>query len=253
MTWTAEQLSPLLIRPSEASGMPGITPDSRLEPAFLSDGQHGLIADARGRVDEAKAFYAHAIARHPTNLQLHVQRVVLQAKNQDPSILGAICDLFLVLEDNGLSLRRRMLALARPLLSKIDYQTLHRRLTEVESDSSALHSLSPSAVLSHGTTGVTRLICKQTQNSKVQQDPLQSAREQLEYGQTELAQQTLEHALLANPGRLALHLALLEIYRHARNRQQVEHTLQALQGQQNPAQREWKRLLVQLDKEAQVT
>ena len=69
------------------------------------------------------------------------------------------------------------------------------------------------------------------------EDPLDSALAQLEYGQTELAQETLEKALIADSGRLELHLALLEIYRHARDRERTERLWQTLQGRKNPATR----------------
>lgn len=249
MTLTAEQISPQLIRREEGTAPSAPPPDARLEPAFLTDGRHGLRLDTLGSATEVKHFLAHAIARHPTDLQSHVQRIVLHAETHDPAILGAICDLFLVLGDKGLPLRQRMLALARPLLSGIDYHALLRLLEEVDCDHSFLDNLTTGAVLSHGVTGVTRLIIKQTQQSDVLGDPLESARQQLEYGQTELAQETLEQALMVDPGCLALHLALLEIYRHTRNRQHIEQTWQALQGQENPAQTEWQRLRTQLDEE----
>ena len=249
MTLTAEQFSPQLVRRLESATPSAPPAEERPEPAFLADGRHGLRFDAQGSVTEAKHFLAHAIARHPADLQSHVQRIVLHAESHDPAILGAICDLFLVLGDKGVPLRRRMLALARPLLSGIDYHALLRLLEEVDSDHRFLDNLTSGAVLSHGITGVTHLIIKQTQQSDVLEDPLASAREQLEYGQTELAQETLEHALKADPGRLELHLALLEIYQHTRDRQQIEQTWQALQGQENPALTEWQRLRAQLDEE----
>jgi hypothetical protein len=247
MTPTAEQFSSQLVRRLENTTPSAPPPEERPEPAFLADGRHGLRLDTQGSATEAKHFLAHAIARHPTDLKSHVQRIVLHAESHDPAILGAICDLFLVLGDKGQPLRRRMLSLARPLLSGIDYHALLRLLEEVDSDHGFLDNLTTGAVLSHGITGVTRLIIKQTQQRDVLEDPLENARQQLEYGQTELAQETLEHALKDNPGRLALHLALLEIYRHTRNRQQIEQTWQALQGQENPAQAEWQRLRAQLD------
>ena len=249
MTWTAEQLLPTLIKPLDTAKASNRTADIRLEPAFLYQRRQGLTLDSLSLADRTKADCAHAISRHPTNLRLHVQRILLYAKSQDPAILGPVCDLFIVLGDNGQPLRSRMLALARPLLSKIDYQILRRRLKAGDSDSDALHSLSAGAVLSRGITGVTRLIFKQTEQNEVREDPLDSAQAQLEYGQTELAQETLEKALIADSGRLELHLALLEIYRHARDRERTERLWQTLQGRKNPARKEWQQLLRQFDEE----
>ena len=98
-----------------------------------------------------------------------------------------------------------------------------------------------------------RLIERTAGTGESPNDPLESARQQLEYGQTELAQTTLEQALLADSGRLDLHLALLEIYRHARDRQAASDMWQRLHGRDNPARTEWQRLLTQLDEEQPTT
>jgi hypothetical protein len=250
MTWTADKPPLALIRRVDTAKDVRRAANIRLEPAFLSESQWQQSLELKDLAARGKSFFAHAIARHPGNLRLHVRRIILHVKTRDPAILGPLCDLFLVLGDNGQALRSRMLALARPLLGKLDYQSLRRQLDTGANDPVALHSLSASAVLSSGITGVTRLIFKQSQADEAPEDPLECAREQLAYGQTELAQETLENAVLANPECLALHLALLEIYRHARQRGPVERQWQALQGRKNPARREWQRLLRQLDLEA---
>lgn len=227
--------------------------DPRLEPAFLTHYRGSLFVDARGWRTQAKAFYAHAITRRPADLKLHVQRIALYAETVDPEISGALLDLFLVLGEMGTALRRRMLALAKPQLQSGEYG-LFRRL--LERDGPTLPPPQPTmknSVLSRGITGNTRLIEKGESAPRHESDPLEEARQQVEFGQVELALATLETALMADPARLEIHHALLEIYRHARQRERVADMLQRLQGSANPALPEWRLLLSQLDQDRDST
>jgi hypothetical protein len=234
----------------QATAVYSATPDLCGEPAFPTNDHDKFHFDSHNQAEENKALFAHAIVRHPRDLRLHVQRILLHAETGDPAILGALYDLFLVLEKRGAPLRRRMLSLARPLLSHIDYQNLQQQLAHGESCSTSLHSPGMGSVLSDGIIGTTRLITRLSQPAASREDPLVCARQQLERGQTELAQETLEIALQVNPGRLALHLALLEIYRNTRDLRHIEAFWQSLQGKENPAKTEWQRLLSQLEDNA---
>lgn len=178
-----------------------------------------------------------------------MQRILLYAETGDPAILSALCDLFLVLQEKGTPLRRRLLALARPLLKLNDYQALHRLLSPAETDTSRLRPDCARSRLSDGVTGTTELISKLTPETATSQDPLETARQQLEVGQADLAQKTLERALLADPTRLALHLALLEIYRHTRDLHHIDSFWQTLPKAQNPAASQWQRLIKYLEEE----
>lgn len=255
MTGMADHSQLPLISPqrSAAGNARASRADERLEPAFLTAYRGKLRIDARGWVDKAKAYYAHAIARSPGVLRMHVQRITLYTQTADPCVIGALLDLFLVLGDKGVPLRRRMLAQARPLISSHDFHALHQKLEARESDPGFLQLRSPTSVLSQGIAGTTRLITKQATTGQSAEDPLDSARQQLEFGQTEQAQETLEKALLDDSARLDIHLALLEIYRHARDWQRTERMWRLLQARENPALTEWQRLLIQLEEESRTT
>ncbi len=249
MTRNVEHDSHRLIEPLTADTAPRATSGMSLETAFLV-GQCGLHFETQDRVRELKAHFSHAVMRTPGDLRLHVQRLLLHADTHDPAILGALCDLYQVLKDRGAPLRRRMLALARPLLCRIDHQALRQRLEKGAQVHAPTPSRTQEAVLDAGITGTTRLIDKRSPQQLPGEDPLDSARQQLEYGQAELARETLERAVLMDPARLDLHLALLEIYRHLRDRHHVEAVWQSLQGIHNPAATEWRRLLNQLEEQA---
>ena len=101
-------------------------------------------------------------------------------------------------------------------------------------------------MLSRGITGNTRLIEKCGVALHDEQDALESARQQIEFGQIELAQETLETALKDDPTQIELHHALLEIYRHSRQTERILDMWQQLQGRVNPALSDWQDLLTQL-------
>jgi hypothetical protein len=247
MTRTVQQPSPRLIDPPPKGAAPRTLSGLPVETAFLSGERNRLRLSAIDHAAELKAHFAHALVRNPRNLLLHVQRILLYAETSDPAILGTLCDLFLVLQEKGEPLRRRLLALSRPLLNLSDYQALRQLLHTSESPSSMLRQICERTRLSDGISGSTRLISKLTRTAAVQEDPLETARQQLEVGQAELAQQTLEAAVLADPQRLALHLALLEIYRHTRDLRHVDSFMRSLPKQENPAATEWERLIKQLE------
>ncbi len=247
MTGTTEHRSTPLISRLDIGSSDRAIQDPRLEPAFLDHERGRLTPDSHGHAEETKRYLAHAISRRPTALRLHIERILLHAETGDPAILGALCGLFRVLGDKGTPLRRRMLALARPLLSTKDHQRLQQYLRQGEDDFSSLRELCRGSVLCPGISGTTRLIAKQSEREAETSEPLQMALDQLELGQTEMAQETLEQALLADPERVELHHALLEIHQHLRDRAQLAHFLQRLNGRANPAEREWRRLQEQLD------
>ncbi len=239
-----------LVEPLRSDSVRHRCSSARGDPAFLLGDEPRLHLGRHDRADEFKALLTHAIVRRPGDLRLHVQRILLCADTRDPAILGALCDLFLVLGRSGTALRRRLLALARPLLSGRDYHKLLARLDDKAAGNNALETLCAGSVLSRGVSGTTWLINRRATAKAPREDPLTSARQQLEYGHTTQAQETLERALPANPGRLALHLALLQIYRHTRDRGHVAAYWESLQGLKNPASAEWQRLLHQLEEEA---
>jgi hypothetical protein len=131
MTRTAEHISSPQTRALEAhQRLSCATPNSYIELAFLHNDPCESHLDTLAQVIETKAHLAYTIARRPKDLRLHVERIRLHAETSDPDIINALCDLFRVLGDKGLPLRRRMLVLAKPILSKIDQNRLKRLLED---------------------------------------------------------------------------------------------------------------------------
>ena len=217
----------------------------RLEPAFCIAYQGRLSLNTQGWSSKAKAFYAHAIARTPTALWLHVQRIHLLAELEDAGIYGALVDLFLVLEDKGAPLRQRMLALAKPLLREAEYTLLQEQFKDARQPPLQAKN----SMLTPGVSGRLNLVATRQSNQDKHEDELETAQQQLAFGQVELAQQTLEAAIIAEPAREELHHALLEIYRHSRNGDRIQTMWRQLKGTRCPAKAEWHRLIDQFCKD----
>ncbi|MCU7797697.1 MAG: hypothetical protein KZQ75_11250 [Candidatus Thiodiazotropha sp. (ex Myrtea spinifera)] len=220
--------------------------DPQLEPAFLSTDLKRHRSNAASWLIKLKAHYAQEIARKPEALRSHVARIELYVETKDKHVLGALLDLFLVLKEKGFALRRRMLALSKSLLKPRDLNLLANNLLQGDVNVLLKSLQADNSILSSGITGNTLLIEKMALASADETDPLTTAQQQLEYGQVELAQETLETALLATPGCEALHHALLEIYRHLRQLAPITAMWQRLQGLENPARAEWQALLTHL-------
>ena len=214
-----------------------------LEPAFCIVYQGQLSLNTQGWSKKAKAYYAHAVVRSPTTLWLHVQRINLLVKMADAGIYGALLDLFLVLNGKGTPLRQRMLALAKPLLSKADHALLEQQLRHTQDP---LPTQATGSMLAPDINSRPVLVTNRQQNQEELEDALITAQQQLEIGQVELAQKTLETAVIAEPKREELHKALLEIYRHSRDGDRIQALWQQLKKTCSPeVKAEWHHLVDQ--------
>lgn len=108
---------------------------------------------------------------------------------------------------------------------------------------------SPGSMLSSGQLGDEQLIRPVESAADAPGDPLQIASELLAFGQTDQAQETLENGILAEPERLDLHQALLEIHHHIRDRKRTTQLLRRLAGSVNPARKAWQELIHELDED----
>ncbi|MES9867365.1 MAG: hypothetical protein ABW157_18725 [Candidatus Thiodiazotropha sp. LLP2] len=103
--------------------------ESLREPLFCISYAGQLRINAHGWDNKAKSYYAHAIARSPSILWLHVQRINLLIDLDDRDLFGALLDLFVVLKEHGVALRQRLLTLARSNLNAEQFQELHNGIT----------------------------------------------------------------------------------------------------------------------------
>ncbi|MES9905022.1 MAG: hypothetical protein ABW168_20390 [Sedimenticola sp.] len=197
--------------------LPGVEPD------FVLDHWHRLKAPRlvdRGRLI---SYFAHQIARKPSDLLSHTRRVLFHISLKDSEgVYGALLDLYLVLGAKGEALRERMLEKADGYLS--DEQ---KRLFSSHQQSGLFRSqpLPPSStsILGNFFTGTSQLVIRETGASatlgedefaELEGTVLAEARELLVYGHVDQAQQILEEAVLADPMDPDLNGELLEVYRY---------------------------------------
>lgn len=170
--------------------------------------------------DQWAAHLAHISAREPGNLLNHVRRIYLHLlRKQQNALYGAMLDLYLALGDKGERLRHQLLNKASKLLSQQEHElflTHHREGLQSDQPLPA----SQHSVLGNFFSGGMRLVEEQQTGQEPHSkdiDPLELAKEELDYGDISVAQQILEEALLKSPQRLGLHYGLLEIYKHTRS------------------------------------
>jgi len=164
----------------------------------------GLNSDAYKEdidADAAWNYYSHKIRRNPTDLTLHTHRVFFAMQHKDAALLpGSLNDLFFVLKDAGKKLRIRLLKAALPYLSKQD--TLYFAMwIKVGIKKGMGYQWVNGSVLSDGLFGPEQTLITMTKSDveDISSSPLEEAREFMEHGQLDFAQQVLETALQADP------------------------------------------------------
>lgn len=184
-----------------------------VEPAFPVAESTELVFPAEYRAGLAD-YFCHCVARDPNDLRSHVRRILLEREHGDSDRLyAALVDLFIALGTRGAHLRRRMTELAKPDLPPEHYLTLRGAYTEGLSNMAII----PGSVLCRGIEGHVHLTRAAGEKSADTRDPLQEAREYMEYSQVDEARELLERAVLDQPYRPELILELLDIYRSTRD------------------------------------
>lgn len=161
---------------------------------------------------QAGAFLCHAIARDPTHLLHHTQRIDLSIVASDgEDAFSALLDLFIALGPLGSALRKRMLSATRPLLTLAQAGFLIRSLAS-GCVATVQHPPASHSVLSLGVTGRLDLVERTESVTSAEADPLIDAETQIVDGNVDAARATLEAALNESPERDDLAKALIELY-----------------------------------------
>lgn len=184
------------------------------DPVFQSFVNVNLPNDTHPIGSRTTDYLAHSVARNPNCLLTHAQRIALHVKRKESeAVCGALLDLFIVLGTHGTQLRERMLKFAESLLDQTASEFFLSNLRRGVLATNDL-PISPYSVLTKGVHGTTDLVRQIPDRRTLDRDPLQQARECLEFGQVGEAQRILEVALIDQPERVELHHDLLEIYRY---------------------------------------
>ncbi len=142
-------------------------------------------------------FYSHSIRRNPNDLKLHTHRVFFAMQHKDAAFLaGSLHDLFYVLKDAGKNLRVRLLKASLPYLSK--QEVLYFAMWIKTGIKKGMgYKWVNGSVLSDGLFGPdnTLITMNKQPSNEVQFSPIEEARDYMESGQLDKAQQILEEAL----------------------------------------------------------
>lgn len=192
--------------------------DARLfEPAFL-DVEPGRLRPPvlPGCGPRELAHLGHRICRTPRDLATHTRRVLLAHALRDPDeTFAALADLFAALGDVGVALRRTLVQRTGGVLSPDQRRTLDAMLTRaptVDEMMAVPRTRLPSPV---PPAAVVRRRERAVAPGDI--DPLVEANAYLDHGQVDEARTLLEQAIAEQPDTIALHRALLDIHRHARD------------------------------------
>lgn len=157
------------------------------------------------------------VSKTPKYLQGHLERIYYCHQHHlDDALYGALLDLFIVLGHEGKALGKRMLVGTQSRLRQDQSQTLHNLLQNNISVRSLL-PISRYSVFIRGLVADKILVEFTIQGAAADKDPLDLAKDFIEYDQLDEAVSTLEDAILSAPARVDLHEALAELFKNTRN------------------------------------
>jgi len=220
----------------------GSIEETLYDAAFHIPGSSRLEIKTRKRIDEVADFLDHLAYRTRGDLRCHVQRVYAHIRRRDPeAVYGALLDLFIILNERGRPLRKRMLETCCKRISEDRYAFLARHLDSGIREIDAVPPVRTS-LLTKGISGINQLVIKQDTTQRSYLDPLAEALDHIEYGQLEEAKRLLEAAVTQQPHRRELHQELLDLYRHTKDMDSFNAMFQRLDMESNPAAEAWQDL-----------
>ena len=161
-------------------------------------------------------FLVASVAKQPRDLVTHVQRICLcYQRNLSEHLYGAMVDLFCVLDGHAGDFCGRLLDKVLPKLQAPHAYLLNQYLDDKNPETLFMVQNS-FTVLGKGLLGTANLVAKQVSGQHQEKsvvDPLQLARDYIEYSQFQEAKAVLESAILAMPAREELHQDILELYK----------------------------------------
>ena len=209
--------------------------DTFNEPSFLLENNQQL--HFYGANDDLLKHLVYTIIKQPRNLLAHLQRIILcYEKNNEMQLSAALMDFFIVLEERGSAIKQRMLTGARKHLSPSLFEQLQTYLNTAQIIQGNIYS-----VLTSGRESNYELILVQVREGDKNEnhDPLQVARDFVEYSQLEEAVKVLESAIIETPQRSELYADLIELYQSTGDRVGFNKMQLALANINHPMQLQW--------------
>lgn len=158
------------------------------------------------------------VARKPKRLITHLQRIFycFHAHLSD-QLFAAIVDFLVILNKRGEAISWRVVIGAKSQLSPDQFYLLKNHLKNDESDVHLLPG-NQHSIFTKGLLGVNKIVSQvESPNEAAGYDPLDLARDHVEYSQLEEAKQVLEKAVVDDPARIELQHELLVLYQSTRD------------------------------------
>ncbi|WP_442497475.1 type IV pilus assembly protein FimV [Methylobacter sp. sgz302048] len=165
-----------------------------------------------GLPDQVLRNLVFRISRKPRQLITHIQRIYYcYHANLSEQLFAALVDFLVILERRGADISRRMIIGTSSKLSREQYKSL-RAFMMNEMDVALLEG-NQYSIFTKGLLGTQNLVQQVISSDEQAYDPLDLARDYIEYSQLSEAKDVLENAIINEPHRLELHQSLLELYK----------------------------------------
>jgi hypothetical protein len=151
------------------------------------------------------------IARKPKSLMTHLRRIhYCFHANLNKQLFAALVDFLLILNKRGEAISWRMLIGAKSKLLPEQFDSIKIYLKDDHANVNLLKG-NEYSILTKGFIGIDDII-KSVEKAYQGYDPLEIARDHIEYSQLDEAKQVLEKAIVGQPERIDLQQELLALY-----------------------------------------
>jgi hypothetical protein len=193
--------------------------------------------------EEGLEMLVFRVSRKPKYLIAHVERIYYCFKHAlNEQLFGALVDLLIVLKnDGGVALGKRMIIGSKTRLTNSQFQALIGHLDNPNSNADLLPQTRYS-VFAKGLQSIKAMVQLPNAIDTENHDPLELARDFVEFSQLDNAIHVLEQGILADPERMELHEELLSIYRSTNNKAGFNRTYEAFSRKDLSLPDEWKQL-----------
>lgn len=187
----------------------------------------------------------HRVAREPKKLIYHLQRIYYcYSEHMSEQLYAALVDLLIVLKGKKEGIGKRMYVGARSALNEGHQSVLDRFFRQSGYDEHDL-PLNNYSVLGTGQLSKMPLVMADNykNQAQVQYDPLQIARDYIEYSQLDEAREVLEKAVTENPDNRDYHEELLGLYKSTKDKENYFKMYERIKGQDSSLLTYWEQSL----------
>lgn len=192
-------------------------------PAFLDSAKRHLSIETED-IESLIRFQRYKIRRDPRNLTNHVQTIfslIKQENVQRRLISASLADLYIILGNNGLALRERMLAIAKPYLQTEEIVFFKKHLTQSLDEKTPLPFDCPSSLTKAFSGQSTHIKKIEETFATAELSEYEIALDLIDSGDLERAIGILQKLLYQNPSSAQIAEDLVSTARHAQQEQML--------------------------------